>query len=731
MTKKYSNLDFKFLDDKNLKSRFIVYENKNLTIVKFYIPKIKCSSCIWVLENINKKNKNIIKSKVDINKKEIVIFKKRKYKLSDLALFLKNIGYEPLIKENIIIQNKDTIAYKLSISFFCFGNIMLLTLPKYLNKNNEDLWLNHHNLFFGIIIIILSLPVILISFNEYIQPSYLKIKNRIIDINILISLGMIMLLINSLYEILNNISLGYLDSFSGLIFFLFLGKYFLYKAVKIINFDKSYKNLYSICAVKIQHNKEIVTPISEIKKGDEILIKNGEIIPADSIIIKGFSEIDNSFITGESKTIFKKQGDKVYAGAKHNGQIIRLKIYKNIDKSYLSQLWKLKNKQKFKHQNSTIDLTNKYFIIAIFFISILTGCYWCFLDPKKIIKSISYIFIVTCPCALVIAPNFTLGYIIKILSRVGFIINDINVIENIYNINYLIFDKTGTITEKDKFKIKFIGKTLTKDEKQNISILMKNSNHPLSNIIYQNIKETYNKCHNVVIQNFKEIPGKGLIGEINDMNIKIGSHKIMNFKKINNQTQVYVSINNIVKGYFLIKNYYRKNLTNIFKQLNKYNIMILSGDNDLEKKTIQSITNFKQTLFNKNPIQKLKIIKKLQQHYTVMMFGDGLNDICAIKQSNVGVIVNQNNNFIPECDIILNYDYLDYIPKLLKISTIGVILVRINLLISIIYNIVGIILSIKCNMSPIILAILMPLSSISVIIFAFFSTKIIKIYFKT
>lgn len=726
---------FDFLDIQEIKEKLLSFEDKNISLTRLYIPSIHCSSCIWLLENLSKIYPYIIHSTVNFNEKTLQItFKTNKCKLSTLVKILTKLGYKPIItlesiekKENIGIYNRD-ILYKLVVSFFCFGNIMLLAFPEYIGAKGDN-WLLKNNFFFRWLMLILSLPVVLFSAIDYFKSAYNGLKNKLINIDIPISLGILILFFQTFYEVVFNLGSGYSDTLTGLVFFLLTGRYFQIRTYQYLSFNKDYKSFYPIYITHIKKNIEKNILISQLKKNDHILIRNEEIIPADAILIRGIAMIDNSFITGESKLISKNLGDYIYAGGKQKGGAIELKIIKEVNQSYLTELWNHKtfNKKKVSTNKKMINNLSCYFTSIILLLSLITGLYyWILIDFSKSLQIVSSILIVACPCSLALSTSFTLGNIMRILSKKGFFVKDIYTIERSAKIQSLVFDKTGTITISEKTKISFIGESLNKAQLESIAVLLNNSNHPLSKILYKklNIKEHY-----LMINNFQEIPGKGLEGIINQVLVKIGSASYVGeLENINqSQTKVFIAIGEDILGYFLFHNSYRRGLKNIFQSLNKYKISILSGDNNSEKKFLKKILPINSRMFfNKNPKNKLKLIKKLQNYgEKVMMFGDGINDAGSLKQSEVGIAVFDNNNrFSPNCDILMDAKYFNYIPQFLKLTKTGVFLVKINFFISLIYNIIGLTFAISGTLKPVIAAILMPLSSISVVTFSIISTWI-------
>ncbi|WP_185860912.1 heavy metal translocating P-type ATPase [Blattabacterium cuenoti] len=737
---------FDFLDDEKIADKIIDFKHKNITTVRFLIPSIHCSSCVLILESLSKIHHNIFNSTVDFTSKQVrITFDHIALKISDIAEFLSRMGYKPSVNFESIENKKNNpnlfgrkLIGKLAISFFCFGNIMLLAIPEYVGAK-QDIWFLENRNFFRYLMVILSLPVVMFSFIDHIKYAVLGLKKHVLNMNVPISIGILVLFLWSCYEVFFDLGSGYFDSLSSFSLFLLMSKIFqIHTHNKILSFDKNYKSFYPVLITKIHNNeKKEKIFLSLLKKGDMILIRNEEIVPADSVLIKGNAVLDNSFITGESYLINKKMGERIYAGSKQKGEAIIIKVIKNVDHSYLSLLWNKSKSNQSRHKklfdlNSISTKFSQYFTPVILIISIITGIYWSFSnDVSKIFQTVFSVLIITCPCALVLSTPLIFGNIIRFFSKKGFYVKDIFTMEKISLAKTLIFDKTGTITDLNKEKIFFVG-NMKNEEKKIIASLLKNSSHPLSQKILSelSVKNFY------LIKNFKEIIGKGLEGVIKNIPVKIGSakyleikNKMMNENDIN-QTTVFISINNKFVGYFLFRNFYREGIEKMFQNLKKYKIIILSGDhNNLEEKYLKSILpKSSKVYFNQSPEDKLNYVKKLQRKgERIIMFGDGINDCAALNQSEVGISVSENTtSFFPSCDAFMQSNCLNKIFLFLKISKVSSKLVLINFMISLFYNSIGIFFAITGNLKPFIAAILMPLSSFSVIFFSVISTWIIS-----
>lgn len=721
---------FDYLDTPEIFEKVVDFSEGNTSVVTFKIPVIHCSSCIWLLESLQDLNTNIRYSQVNFTKKTLqVSFNQNELPLSELAKFLTNLGYKPVISLETADKKEATVdrslTIKVAVAGFAFGNAMMFAFPEYLNTGSSvDFWLEEFAPFFRFLTFLLSIPVVVYSASDYYKSAWFGLKNKIVNIDVPIVLGILVLFFRSVYEIATNYGPGYFDTLCGLLFFMLLGKIFQKRTYSALSYDRDYKSFYPIAVTKVDFGgQQQNILLSDIKVGDRILVRNQEIIPVDAVLINGEGNIDNSFITGESATITKNPGDKIFAGGKQIGSILELEVIKTVNQSYLTQLW---NKEAFRKEELGLDtLVNqisKYFTFIILGITLLSGIYWYQIDFEKMFQVVSAILIVACPCALALSTPFTMGHIMRILGRNKMYVKDAHTIEKMAKIDTLVFDKTGTITYNKKANISFEGQKIAEFDLKNIKSLLKNSNHPLSKSLYEflEVQDEY-----LPIENFKETAGKGYEATVRGKVYKIGSAKFTHQEAKSLETAVYLERDGEFLGKYIFKNEYRDGLAEMAKELKDYKIHVLSGDNSSEEQTLKNlIPNITEMRFSQSPEDKLEYIKHLQdQGKKVAMLGDGLNDAGALKQSNIGIaIADDTNSFTPSSDVIMNGGVLTKMHDYFALTKDAMIIVKLTFGISFLYNVVGLTAAVLGEMSPLFAAILMPLSSISVVAFTSLST---------
>ena len=725
---------YNFLENTKIIEQLLEFNDGENQIITLYVPHIHCSSCIWILENLNKLNPSISSSIVNFGKKTVrVTYNAETLSLKNLVALLSSIGYEPFISlDDYSVGKKHidrSLIYKLGIAGFAFGNVMFLSFPEYFEVG--EFWLEQFKPMFRWLMFAFSLPVVFYSAQDYFISAYKGLRANLLNIDVPIALGVTVLFLRSTFEIVFDMGSGFFDSLTGLIFFLLLGKFFQQKTYSFLSFERDYKSYFPIGITKINPDgKEESVQVYDIEKGDRLLIRNEELIPADCILIKGKAQIDYSFVTGESKTVSKQSGDKLFAGGKQLNGSIEVDVLKSVEQSYLTQLW---SNDVFKKDKSIgfTDITNqisKRFTISILIIAVLSTTFWLITDSSKALNVFTSVLIIACPCALALAAPFTFGNVLRILGKKKFYLKNASVIEQLAKINTLIFDKTGTITANKETSISYDGLKLSSDEESLLKSTLRGSNHPLSRSLYQLLNDN----DIITLDAYQEHLGKGIEATYNSNNIKVGSAPFVGFsaETATLNTTVHVSTNNQYKGKFTFYNAYRKGLSHLFNTLKtEYDLVILSGDNEGERENLTKLLPTKtKLLFNQKPEDKLEYIKYHQTEGAhVLMIGDGLNDAGALAQSNVGIAISENVNvFSPACDAILDASKLNQLYNYIKTSKNALKIIKWSFVLSFIYNIIGLSFAVTGQLSPVVAAILMPLSSISIVVFTTVATNLLS-----
>jgi P-type Cu+ transporter len=723
---------YAYLDHPDIQHKLLDFNSSSYAKIHFFIPVIHCSSCVWLLENLYRLNKGVKQVHVNFGKRETNIsFDPSTLSLRKLVELLRSIGYTPQIQleKNKAKKQKpvNRIGLKIGVAGFSFGNIMLLSFPEYLGIDE----LNENILrFIGYLNILLALPVLLYCSSDYFKSAWKGIKQRFINIDIPIAIGILTLFFRSSYEILSSSGAGYMDSLAGLLFFLLIGKWFQSKTYEGLAFDRDYTAYFPLAVTKLSKGEEENILVDQIQTGDELLIRNNEIIPADAILLSENASIDYSFVTGEAAPVLCKKGEYIYAGGRQKGAAINLVVQKESNRSYLTGLWNneafAKADDLIKHR--AIDKISKHFTIIILTIAASAAFFWAFIETANAWQAFTAVLIVACPCALAMSTPFSNGHVMRVLGRNKFYLKHADVSEKLAEIDTIVFDKTGTITASAEGKVVFNGIELTTEEQAYLKAIVKASMHPLSKRIANYINAPKSTLQ---IQSITEETGLGIRALINNRKFTIGSAAFVLQRQEESNTQastVHLAIDDHYKGYFEIKNVLRDGLGELINKLStNYKLHVLSGDHDADRDMLTKVFPADTPiLFKQGPDDKLNYINALKaKGHKVMMLGDGLNDAAALMTSDAGIAVaDDTTHFSPACDAIIQADALQRLDDFIRMSKYGRKVLYSSFGLSFLYNLVGLSFAVAALLTPIFAAILMPLSSISVVSFTTLSINL-------
>jgi len=726
---------FAYLDEPTIVKSLLSFSDGEINAVNFVVPQMHCSSCIWLLENLHRLDHGVLLSRVDFIKKRITIhYTEKKTTLRRVVELLTALGYEPRIAMGAThpteeVATDHSLYYKVGVAGFCFGNIMILSFPEYLSGGAVDPTLRG---LFSWLILGLSLPVVFYCSMLYFRLAVGGLRNGVLTIEVPVALGILVMFVRSVVDVATGSGPGYFDSMAGLVFFLLLGRLFQAKTYDALSFERTYESYFPLAVTILKGGEEHPVPVADVRLGDRLLIRNGEIIPTDAVVMKGTADIDYSFVTGEARTVHCDVGTLIHAGGRQVGRAIELEVVAEVSQSYLTQLWNStpQNSQSPGRLLSISNAVSKVFTYSVLFVGLCTVLYWTTHDQSRALDALTAVLIIACPCALALSTPFAFGTAQRILGKAKLYLKNAEVVEQIANTSAIVLDKTGTLTRSRSARVQFVGVQLSQAERSLVATLAYNSAHPLSRSIYSSL----NPIRLLHAERFVETPGEGIECIVDGRVLRLGASgfampesSAARTEQLN-ETRVYLSIDGSPRGYFTLEGEYREGIGDTVGRLKEqYALAVLTGDTDWERQSLK--TRFGPNLslhFGQTPRAKLDYIESLQtEGKRVLMVGDGLNDAVALRAADVGVALTDDAaTFTPASDAILEGGKLTHLDRFLTLARMSKKVVVWSYGISVLYNILGLSFAVRGELSPLVAAILMPLSSITVVAFATIAVRI-------
>ncbi len=680
-----------------------------LTKTTLQVTGMHCASCAANIETTLNKEKGV--SKVSVNfgtAKAIVEHDSALIGDAKLIELIKGIGFsaEVLTEADTL---KDSNFQQKEVNYFKkrFLFSLIFAIPAFI-IGMVFMWMGIMIPYNDYILWVLATPVQFIVGWQFYKGTWSALKNKSANMDSLIALGTSAAYFFSVYLVLFSPGSGqYFETSAILITLVIMGKYL--ESIAKGRTSEAIKKLMQLSpkTANVQRNGKFVSiPIDDVKVGDIIMVKPGERVPVDGIIIEGTSSVDESMVTGESIPIEKKKGSEVLSATINKHGSFTFKATKVGANTTLSRIIKLIDDaqgQKAPIQRFA-DTVSKYFVPIVILISILTFIAWFFIFSAELsfalIASVA-VLVIACPCSLGLATPTAIMVGSGKGAQNGILIKGGEALETAHKLDYVILDKTGTIT-KGKPEVTDII-SFGKDVLKIAASLEKASEHPLADAIVK-------KANNMVLGKvswFKAVPGHGVTGTINSQKYLLGNKKLMQVNKVDisehltkitelesqGKTVMVLSDSKTVLGLICVADTLRETSKQAVKALQDLGaeVYMITGDNELTAKAIASSVGITNVFAEVLPKDKLGYVKKLQEKGRVAMVGDGINDAPAIAQADIGIALGSGTDVAMETGniVLMQNDLLD-VPNSIKLSQITMRKIKQNMFWALFYNTLGI-----------------------------------------
>ncbi len=696
----------------------------------FTIEGMTCASCAAAVERVTRKIDGVIQSNVNLATEKLKIsYEPSKVKISDIKNAVEKAGYKAIMKEETSVdtdkERKDAemkqlwrrfllgAIFTVPLLYISMGHMIGLPLPNFLHPS-----MNPVN--FSLAQLLLTIPVI-ISGRKFYKVGFRTLLKRSPNMDSLIAIGTSAAFLYSLYGTIRTFGGDtefsahlYYESATVIITLITLGKYF--EAVSKGKTSEAIKKLMGLApktAVIIRDGKEVEISIEEVEEGDIVLVKPGEKMPVDGIVVEGTTSVDESMLTGESIPIEKHAGDRIIGASINKNGTIKYKATKVGKDTVLSQIIKLvEQAQGSKAPIAKLaDVISGYFVPIVITLAVLSGLVWYFIGGQTLQFALTIfisVLVIACPCALGLATPTAIMVGTGKGAENGVLIKSGGALETAHRIQTIVFDKTGTITEGKPVvtDIVSIGDRSQEELLKIAASAEKGSEHPLGESI---VKDAQKKgLEFIKIDSFEAIPGHGIEVQIEGKNVLLGNRKLMVDKNISlekvestsdklaeeGKTPMYIAINGAIAGIVAVADVVKENSKRAIQKLHEMGIEVamITGDNKRTAAAIAKQVGIDRTLAEVLPEDKANEIKKLQgEGKIVAMVGDGINDAPALAQAQVGIAIGSGTDVAMEsADIVLMKSDLMDVVTAIQLSKSTIKNIKENLFWAFGYNTLGI-----------------------------------------
>ena len=740
-----SNDDLSKFDSENFLNSYTTITKDGFVQIDLILEGIHCAACVWLNEKVLYDTKGVIEANINFTtNKARVVFNSDILKLSDIIKKIRSVGYNAYAYDSSIADKEASKAkqdyfVRIMVAVVCTMNIMMLSVAKYTGfftgMSIEVKNMIHLAEF------ILATPVLFFSGFVFYKGAYFGLKNRIVNMDLLVSSGATMTYVYSLFVLFGAKGESYFDSVAMIITFVLVGKYLevIGKKSAIDTLDKI-KSTLPLEAIVVKDGKKETKALNLVEVGDIIELKIGEKVPVDGKIISGNASFDESSLTGESIPVYKKTGDNIFSGTVILDSTILFEVVKDFKNSTFSSIVtlledSLNSKPKIQTLANKISRRFSLIILSIAFITFLVWYYFG-LDlgfyfegvnqfERSFITAISVV-VIACPCALALATPMASLVGISELAKKSLLFKEAKFIETIANATTVVFDKTGTLT-KGELEVSFV-EFFNKDERS-INLLyslLDSSNHPVSIAVKRYIKENF-EVSNLILEDVKNIEAKGLSARYENIEILGGNEALLkefdvkiNIHLNSKFTQYLFCIDKKIVANFELKDELKDDAKELIEYLKEQNIesIMLTGDNNFVASSIAKeleISNYKANLTPKDKADFIKDLKNSGK--TVVMVGDGVNDSVALASSDVAIAMgNSADVSMMVSDVVMLNSKLKSLKDAFIISKKTYKHIKQNLAFSLIYNTITIPIAAAGFIIPLFAALSMSLSSLVVVL---------------
>lgn len=724
-------------DHQNFQKNFVQQKAENLLEASLLLEGMTCAACLWLIERHLMNQIGV--ASVEINyatRRARIAWDLTKTKLSQILESVAQIGYraypyDAAKNEALNKKERKDALWRLWVAGFGMMQVMMYAFPVYIADGDMSPEIENLMRWAGFL---LTLPVIFYSAAPFFKNAYRDLKIRHLGMDVPVALGIGVAFSASIYALLTQTGEVYFDSVTMFVFFLLAGRFVEMTArQKAMAGSESLARLMPNFAHRLQKNGQIEEClVADLNVGDFVLIKPGEIIPADGIVLKGQSWVDESLLTGESMPIAKKENDFLIGGAINRDSALTMRVQKVGENTKLSAIIRLMEHSSMNKPKIVIlaDKIAAYFVAAVLILALSVATYWLAHDSSKALWITVSVLVVTCPCALSLATPVALTVATGALAKEGILTTHNHSIETLARATHFVFDKTGTLTE-GKLHLQTCLPLNNKMRQECLRIacsLEKLSEHPFARALLKEVNH-FENFSALTVENFQNQVGKGVVGSIEGQHYFLGKLNQSDWTLLNKQISpdcasswIVLKENNLPIAFLGFSDALREDAKAFIQALKKEkkSLCLLSGDSVRAAQKIGQQLGFdsSEILAEQSPEEKHRFVENLQKNGAIVaMFGDGVNDAPVLAKAQVSIVMNEGADLAKnQADLILLHSklfsvYLGILRSRRTLKTISQ-----NLAWAVCYNIVALPLAMAGYVTPWMAGIGMSASSLLVVL---------------
>ena len=707
------------------------------------ISGIHCPACIWLNEKALSNLEGVLELNISATtSKARVLFDERKTALEEILNLIIAIGYDPKpFNEVKGAKNSLSREYyaKLIVALACSMNIMWVAIALY-SGYFEGLSTGAKKILHFAEFVLASPPVFYTA-SVFYRSALSALKLRQISMDVNVSLGILSVYFYSVYAMLSGSEQVYFDSACMLVTFIFAGKFLQTKATqKAAQELENISSLFVEQVMSVKNNSRIPSisefkpcDVSEVKSGDFVLLRSGERAMIDGVVLSGEASVDNSSINGESVPVGISKDDTLLSGALCAEGSVIYKATSSFQGSFLNKLSKLLSNASFARAEIE-ELANKissHFGWAILALCVASFVFWSVVNISAWSGANAFgvaisVLVIACPCALSLATPIATLVAMGTATKRSVVFKDAKVLETLAKCDIIAFDKTGTLSKANLKVLK--GQRFLPFDDGALLALASASTHPISKAVASYILEktcTLSSFNQGILENIQNIAGKGITATYKGVKIAGGSAAFVKSlgaslaDDTGGSSEYYFMYDGKLVARFLLDDELREGAKASIKELKKMGlkVLMLSGDKQIVASKVASELGIDKSHGELNPEQKALLIKELQKSANVVMVGDGINDILALKSANVGIAMGSGASVsVGVSDVVLLRDELGDLVFALRLAKKTFKVIKENLFISLVYNALSIPLAMAGFIIPLFAAISMSFSSLLVVL---------------